>query len=96
MSSLGEGCQRGGMWIRREIESPMRTVTTSVLVRGGDAVCASVRTQNPVPLERVWDVVRALRDVELDAPVDIGQTVMTDPAGVVTTVIATRKIARAL
>jgi CxxC motif-containing protein len=92
ISSLGEGCPRGNMWIRREIESPRRTVTTSVPVKGGDYICASVRTEDPVPLERVWDVIEALRDVELDAPVSIGQIVMTGPAGVSTTVIATRNV----
>ncbi len=90
----GFTCQRGEKWIRQEIEEPMRTIALSVLVRNGDYLCASVRTQSPVPLDKIRQVADAVRDVVLEAPVHIGQIVVKNPAGAGTDVIATREVAR--
>ena len=90
----GARCARGETWIRQEIESPMRTIATSVLVRGGDYINASVRTDKPIPLSAVKDVMHAVRDIVLDAPVHIGQVVLANPAGADTDVVATRDVAK--
>ncbi|MDR1885551.1 MAG: DUF1667 domain-containing protein [Synergistaceae bacterium] len=98
ISSVGHGCFRGEMWVEREIEFPMRTIATSVSVWGGDCLCASVRTCSPVPLEDVRFVMGELRGVSLDAPVLMGDEVMTiqTPRGdAPVTVIATRSVRRA-
>lgn len=92
ISFEGAKCARGEAWIRQEIESPMRTIATNVLVRGGDCINASVRTSRPIPLHAVLDVMAALRDVVLDAPVAIGRVVLKNPAGTDTDIIATRNV----
>ena len=94
ISFEGARCARGETWIKQEIESPMRTIATSVLVRGGDYINASVRTDRPIPLSAVKDVMAAVRDIVLDAPVHIGQVVLANPAGAETNVVATRDVAK--
>ena len=94
ISFEGARCARGETWIKQEIESPMRTIATSVLVRNGDYINASVRTDRPIPLTAVKDIMDAVRDVVLDAPVHIGQVVLTNPAGADTNVVATREVQR--
>lgn len=94
ISAVGARCARGDKWVKQEIEEPMRTIATSVLVRGGDWPCASVRTQSPIPLEKVPGVMDALRGVVIDAPLRIGQIVVKNPAGTETNVIVTRNVAR--
>ncbi|MDR3331228.1 MAG: DUF1667 domain-containing protein [Synergistaceae bacterium] len=89
----GAKCPRGEKWLRQEIESPMRTIATSVLVRDGDYICASVRTKSPIPLAKVRDVMNSLRGMEIDAPVRVGQTIIVGPAGTDTEIIATRDVA---
>jgi CxxC motif-containing protein len=94
ISFANAGCSKGERWIKQEIETPMRTISTSVLVKGGDYVCASVRTKTPIPLERVMDVMDALKDIVIEAPVHIGQTIISSPAGIDAEIIATREVAK--
>lgn len=90
----GFTCQRGEKWIRQEIEEPMRTISLSVLVTQGDYLCASVRTLTPIPLDKIPQVADAVRNVVLEAPVHIGQIIVTNPAGTETNIIATREVIR--
>lgn len=90
----GFTCQRGEKWIHQEIEKPMRTISLSVLVTHGDYLCASVRTQTPIPLDKIPQVADAMRNVVLEAPVHIGQVILANPAGTETNIIATREVTR--
>jgi CxxC motif-containing protein len=94
ISAVGARCARGGEWVRQEIEAPKRTISTNVIVQGGDCICASVRTRGPIPLDKVRDVMDVLSGVVLNAPVRIGQIVSANPAGSGSDVIATRNVAR--
>jgi CxxC motif-containing protein len=94
ISSEGWGCPKGEEWVRREIESPMRTISTSVLVRGGDEILASVRTKNAIPLAKVMEVMDCLRALTLDAPLRIGQTIAVNPEDSGSDVIVTRSVNR--
>ena len=92
MAAIGAKCKQGNAWIVQEVEAPMRTLSTSVPVKHGDRVCASVRTTSPVPLKDAPKVMAALRAIVLKAPVNIGQVVAVKPGGIETTVIATCNI----
>lgn len=95
ISFSGNACPKGETWIKQEIESPMRTIATSVPVDGGDLLLASVRTNRPIPLDKVTAVMDEARRVRLTAPVHIGQVIISAPAGVDADIIATRNIASA-
>jgi len=90
----GRVCERGRTWARQEVENPMRTIASSVPVRGGDYLLASVRTTRPIPLAEVRKVMAEIRKLVLDAPVEIGDLVLASPAGCDTEVVATRAVAR--
>ena len=49
-----------------------------------------MKTDRPVPKERIFDVMRALDGVELAAPVQVGQVVLTDVCHTGANVVATR------
>lgn len=88
----GNVCKRGEEWARQEVENPMRTIASSVPVEGGDFPLASVRTTRPIPLKKIRDVMEAIRQVTLVAPVEIGDVLLVAPAECDTEVIATRKV----
>ena len=88
----GHRCPRGELWARQEVENPLRTLTSSVLVRGGDFPLASVRTSRPIPLERIGAVMEEIRSVSLDAPVEIGTVVLSRPGGCDTEIVITRRV----
>lgn len=95
VSFVGCSCLRGKAWIKQEIERPMRTIATSVPVRGGAARLASVRTAQAIPLDKIAEVTSEIKNISLDAPVEIGDVVLSRPCGTQTDVIATRRVPRA-
>lgn len=88
----GNVCRRGESWARQEVENPMRTIASSVPVDKGDFPLVSVRTNRPVPLARIREVMEEIRRVSLSAPVGIGDVIVSSPAGCDTEVVATRRV----
>jgi CxxC motif-containing protein len=79
-------------WVQQEMEDPRRTFSTSVLVLGGDFLEASVRLTKPVPLSKVFEVMEEIKKVKLESPLEIGNVILTNPAGTETEVIITRNV----
>ena len=94
VSVSGNRCPRGETWVKQEIEAPMRTFSSSVLVRNGDFIEASVRITDPSPLVKIFDVMAEIRKITAEAPLQIGQVLMENPAGTKTKVIVTRNVAK--
>ena len=63
----GNTCPRGDAYGRKEVTDPTRIVTTTVRVRGGVLPAVSCKTRSDVPKGRIFDVVRALKDLEVPA-----------------------------
>lgn len=89
----GFTCKRGETYARKEVTNPTRIVTTTVRVRGGVLPAVSCKTRSDVPKGRIFDVVRALKDLEVPAPVAIGQVLLEDAAGTGVAVVATKNVA---
>lgn len=94
ISFTGAKCMRGRTWIRQEIEHPLRTISTSVPVQNGDMICASVRTDKPIPLEKVMEVMAEIRHLCPQAPVAIGEVLLDCPAGTDAKIVVTRNVSR--
>lgn len=92
ISSEGARCPRGKSWAQQEIENPMRTFSSSVIVTGGEFLEASVRLTKPISLSKVFDVMKEIKKIKLQAPLKIGDVVLTNPAGTETEVIVTRNV----
>jgi len=88
----GNVCRSGEAWARQEVENPMRTIASSVPVNKGDFPLVSVRTNRPVPLAKIREVMEEIRRVSLSAPVGIGEVIVSSPAGCDTEVVATRRV----
>lgn len=52
----------------------------------------SVKTASDIPKEKMFDIVRALKDVTVQAPVAMGDVVLQDAAGTGVSVIATKNV----
>ncbi|MDI9611475.1 MAG: DUF1667 domain-containing protein [Acidobacteriota bacterium] len=88
----GSVCPKGDDWVRQEILNPMRTISSSVRVQGGDSILASVRTDRAIPLAKIMDVMEEIKQVVVDAPLEIGAVVLSRPAGCDTDIIVTRSV----
>ena len=86
----GFTCPKGEQYAIDECTNPVRTVTSTVRVANRKDTMASVKTAAPVPKGKMMDVMALLRKTEVQAPVSIGDVVLTDVFG--TGVIITKNI----
>ena len=52
----------------------------------------SVKTKEDIPKGKIFDVVKALKDVEIPAPVKIGDVVVPNVAGTGVDIVATKNV----
>jgi CxxC motif-containing protein len=88
----GNGCKRAMGFAVTELTDPRRMFATSVKVKGGIHLLAPVYTEKPVPKSLIFDIVKELRKIELEAPVRIGQVVLEDALGTGINIIASRDL----
>ncbi|MDK6029457.1 DUF1667 domain-containing protein [Ignisphaera sp. 4213-co] len=86
----GALCPRGIEFAKSEISNPVRYVMSVVKVRGGDMPTVSVITRDPVPKDCIWQVMKMLARIEVEAPVEVGDVIIRNVCG--TDIIATRRV----
>ena len=86
----GFSCKRGKEYAAQEHVDPLRTVTTTVAVVNGLWSRLPVKSNIPVPKDRVIDVCRALARTEVLAPVHVGDVIATNILGTGADIVATR------
>lgn len=90
----GNLCQKGKEWASQELIKPMRTITTSILIEGGDCHLVSIKTSSAVPLNNVFEVMKAIKSIKIKAPITIGDVIIKKPARTRCNIIATRNVMR--
>ena len=88
----GNTCPRGDAYARKELTNPTRIVTSTVRVAGGRLAMVSVKTASDIPKGKIFDCVKALKDVEVKAPVKIGDVIVENVAGTGVNIIATKNV----
>lgn len=88
----GNSCPRGETYAINEMTNPLRTVTTTVKVVSKKHTRLPVITSSPVPKDKVMDVVRALKDVEVKAPIKLNDIVLKNIIGLDVDIIASKTI----
>lgn len=91
-SVSGNNCERGAIYGRKELTAPTRVVTSTVAVEGGIHRRCSVKTDSDIPKEKITDVMKAINEVHMIAPVRIGQIIIADVCGTGANVVATRNV----
>ena len=87
----GNTCPRGEAYAKKELTNPTRIVTSTVKVKGGRLAMASVKTANDIPKGKIFGV-KAIQNIELEAPVAIGQVVLADVCGTGVDIVATKNV----
>lgn len=85
----GNGCARGVKYGEQELLSPMRVVTASVRVSGGEMPLCPVKTAGMVPKGKIGEVLAVVRSARAQAPVRIGDVIVPNAAGTGINVVAT-------
>ena len=88
----GNTCRRGEIYARKEVTNPTRIVTSTVKVVNGTSGTVSVKTKEDIPKEKIFACVQALRGLEVQAPVHIGDVILENVAGTGVDIVATRNV----
>ena len=87
----GNQCKRGEKYARQECIDPRRVVTAVIPVAGSKAPLP-VKTSQPIPKGLVFDCMKALSGVALQAPISAGTVVLSDVCGTGVDVVATASV----
>ena len=91
-SVTGNRCPRGDKFAHQELTCPMRVLTTTVAVSGGDEALLPVRTSEAIPLELHAQAMDLLRGVVVEAPIRMGDVVLEDLLGTSIDLVASMNI----
>lgn len=78
VSVRGNKCPKGRVYAVSEIERPSRILTSSVLARGLSLKMVPVRTDKPIPKERLTQAMDAVKKIRLHRNVRSGDIIVRD------------------
>ena len=92
MNVTGNTCPRGKVYAINEMTCPKRVITSTVVIESKLVSRMPVMTENEVPKEKMFDIVKALDEVRLVAPVKCRDVVIENVCDTGVNIIATRTI----
>lgn len=90
----GNTCQNGDSYARKEVTDPRRTLTSTVRVMQGKLTVVSVKTQQDIPKNKLFDCMEELAKIEVTAPVKVGDVIIENIANTGVKVVATKQVDR--
>jgi len=86
----GNACKKGEEYGIEECTAPKRTVTSIVRVSNRLDTMVSVKTDKPIPKEKIFDIMEQIRKASVEAPIKIGDVILENLYGA--NIIATKEI----
>lgn len=91
-SATGNSCPRGDAFSHQELTCPMRVLTTTVAVSGGDDALLPVRTAEAIPLALHAQAMDLIRGLVVKAPIRMGDVILPNLLDTGTDLIASMDI----
>jgi CxxC motif-containing protein len=88
----GNKCKKGINYAETEISDPKRMIVTTVRVVKGLHRLVPVRSKEAILKNKIFKVLDKLRKIELDAPVEMHQIVLSNAAGTGVDIITSRSL----
>ena len=92
LNVTGNSCPRGPVYAKQELTNPTRTITSTVKCDSKVLPVCPVKTKNPIPKGKIFDVMEEINRCVVKAPVHIGDVVASDLAGTGCDLVSTREI----
>lgn len=90
ISMEGSKCEKSQEFVTQELIEPMRILTTTVRIQGARWVVIPVRSDKAVPKRLFPRIMKQLRRIRLQAPVNMLDVVVRDVLHTGANIIATR------
>ena len=88
----GNECKKGEEYAIKEIENPMRILTSAVLAEGLSLKMVSVRTDKPIPKSRLAEAMEEVKKIRLKSPIKAGSLIVENFLGLGVNLLATRNV----
>ena len=87
---VDQGCKRGHEYAKRELVDPRRMVSSTVKIKGGAHPLLPVYTADAFPKPRIPELMAALRELKLKAPVRMNEVVLENAMETGINILASR------
>ena len=92
MNVFGNACPRGEKYAIQELTNPTRTVTSSIRVTNRPYTLVSVKTDQPIPKDKMFEVMEEINKLTVEAPTKIGDVVKKNILDLGADIIITKNI----
>ena len=92
LNVTGYKCLRGVNYGKAEVPHPTRIVTSTVRIDSDELAVCPVKTKDPIPKEKIFDVMKEINKVSLHCPVHIGDVIIPNVCDSGSDIVATREI----
>ena len=91
----GHSCKRGEEYAREEFIAPKRILTTTIRVENGFLPLVPVRSDKPIPKEKLEETLKQIAKAIIKAPIKMGDILLKKVLGLDINIIASRDLAKA-
>ena len=91
----GHSCQRGEVYAKEEFIAPKRILTTTIRVENGFLPLIPVRSDTPIPKEKLQDTLKEIAKTKVKAPIKMGDILIKQVLGLDVNIIASRDLIKA-
>ena len=88
----GHSCKRGDEYAREEFIAPKRILTTTMQVENGFLPLIPVRSDKPMPKEKLSDTLKEIAQTVIKAPIKMGDILIENVLGLEINIIASRDL----
>lgn len=88
----GNNCSRGISYAQNELTNPLRTLTSTVRINGGEIKLLPVKSKSEVSKHLLKDMMLIINQVSVDAPVELGQVIIPNILESGVDIISTRPV----
>ena len=88
----GNACPRGAEYGRNEMLHPVRVITSTVKIEGADIARLPVKTDRPLPKEKMFDCMQLISSLSAKSPVKVGQVLAGNILGTDVNIVATKSL----
>ena len=92
LSMEGYGCKRGQEYASNEYAHPVRILTTTVKMAGFENDLLPVRSNKPLPKEKLFDCMAVIRAAEVKLPVNRYDVVIANICDTGVDIVATKTV----
>ena len=92
LSVEGYSCKRGLEYASAEFAHPVRILTTTVKMAGAQGDLLPVRSNAPIPKEKIFDCMQVIRGAEAALPVSRYDVIVKDICGTGVDIVATKSV----